>query len=55
MVFDGSCIFDKQYPKNKRLVQFYMNPKHPEKYYKVSFGTDCAPGPCTIFGRVEFF
>ena len=47
-------IFDKQFPENILNISFVMDPKKPNKYYKFSHG-DCAPGPCTIFGNIEFF
>lgn len=47
-------VFDKQFPLNRLNISFFMDPKHPNKYYKLSYG-DCAPGPCSIFGNIEFF
>lgn len=47
-------IFDKEFPENMLSISFVMNPKKPNRYYKISHG-DCAPGPCTIFGNIEFF
>jgi hypothetical protein len=46
--------FDKQFPENILSISFVMDQKKPNKYYKLSHG-DCAPGPCTIFGNIEFF
>ena len=53
---DGNAYWwaDKQLPSNVNGISFYMDPKHPEKYYKFSYG-DCAPGPCSIFWNIEFF
>jgi hypothetical protein len=36
-------------------VIFVMDPKHPERYYKLWVSDWCAPGPCTLFGNIEFF
>ena len=47
-------IFDKEFPLNRLSISFVMDPQYPEKYYKFSYG-DCAPGPCSIFGKIEFF
>lgn len=47
-------IFDKQFPENTFSIAFVMDPSHPEKYYKFSYG-DCAPGPCSVFDSIEFF
>ena len=46
-------IFDKEFPDNPLSISFVMDPNKPEKYYKFSYG-DCAPGPCSIFGNIEF-
>lgn len=51
----NTCIQDKDFPTNEANIIFLMDPKHTEKYYKISFGCCCAPGPCTIFGNIEFF
>jgi len=51
---DGICKMDKQLPSNPSPISFYMDPKKPDRYYKFSYG-DCAPGPCSIFGDIEFF
>lgn len=47
-------IFDKEFPENPFNIAFVMDSKKPDKYYKFSYG-DCAPGPCSIFGKIEFF
>lgn len=47
-------IFDKQFPNNGSFITFFIDPKKPDKYYKLSHN-DCAPGPCSIFGNIEFF
>lgn len=47
-------IFDKEFPDNPFSIAFVMDPKRPDKYYKFSYG-DCAPGPCSVFGKIEFF
>ncbi|PJA48345.1 MAG: hypothetical protein CO170_02995 [candidate division SR1 bacterium CG_4_9_14_3_um_filter_40_9] len=51
---DENCKLDKQLPGNLMYISFYMDPKKPDRYYKFSYG-DCAPGPCSIFGDIEFF
>lgn len=45
--------FDKQFPQNRLHILFVMDPKVPNKYYKFSV-SDCAPGPCSIFGKIRF-
>lgn len=53
---DGNIYWwtDKQLPSNMNWISFYMNPQKPDRYYKFSYA-DCAPGPCSIFGDIEFF
>jgi hypothetical protein len=52
----NTCIQkDTDFPKNEQLIVFLYNPKNPTVYYKISLGNACAPGPCTIFGNIEFF
>lgn len=51
---DVECKADKQFPSNYLSISFYMNPKKPDRYYKISYG-NCAPGPCSIFGDIVFF
>ncbi len=48
-------IFDKEFPENMLSISFVMDPKRPNKYYKIATSDGCAPGPCTIFGNIEFF
>jgi hypothetical protein len=50
----NNCIQDKEFPKNTSNIIFLMDPKKPNIYYKISFSSDCAPGPCSIFGEIEF-
>lgn len=47
------CSYDNQYP-NRNSIVFVQSLYHKERYYKVSFGDACAPGPCSIFGKIEF-
>ena len=47
-------VFDLEFPENTLSIAFVMDPQHPEKYYKFSYG-DCAPGPCSVFDSIEFF
>jgi len=54
LVWDEECSPDKQFPQNDLIISFVMDSKKPNKYYKFSKG-DCAPGPCSIFGKIEFF
>ena len=50
-----TCIYDTQFPQREMPLVFVMNPKKPNKYYKIAISDWCAPGPCTIFGNIEFF
>lgn len=52
---NDTCKMDKQFPNRRMPVEFVMDPKHPEKYYKIGMSDWCAPGPCSIFGNIEFF
>lgn len=53
--YEHECQTDKEFPKHEMPVVFVMDPKHPEKYYKLGMSDWCAPGPCSIFGKIEFF
>lgn len=54
LIWDTECRPDKQFPQNELIISFVMDPKKPDRYYKFSKG-DCAPWPCSIFGKIEFF
>lgn len=50
-----TCTYDIQFPQREMPLVFVMNPKKPNKYYKIATSDGCAPGPCSIFGNIEFF
>lgn len=50
-----TCTYDTQFPQRKMPLVFVMHPKNPNKYYKIATSDWCAPGPCSIFGKIEFF
>lgn len=49
------CTIDKEFPQREMPIMFVMNPKKPNIYYKLWTQDWCAPGPCSIFGDIEFF
>ena len=51
---DENCKPDKAFPDNMLSISFFINPKKPDRYYKRSY-EDCAPGPCSIFEKIDFF
>jgi hypothetical protein len=52
---DVECKPDKEYPDSYWLILFVQPVAHKDRYYKISMWDACAPGPCSIFGRIEFF
>jgi len=46
---------DLDFSNNNNSIIFLYTPKNPSVYYKVSMWDWCAPGPCSIFGKIEFF
>jgi len=50
-----SCVHDTEFSKRELPIVFVMDPKYPEKYYKLAISDWCAPWPCSIFGTIEFF
>lgn len=52
---DTSCHPDTVYPENYWSIFFVQSRYHTDRYYKVSLSDACAPGPCSIFGKIEFF
>lgn len=53
--WDNTCHPDKEFPQSDGPIAFVMDPKYPEKYYKMAITDWCAPGPCSIFWNIEFF
>ena len=52
----NTCIQqDIGFPQNDWFIMFFYDPEFPTTYYKISFIDWCAPGPCSIFGKIEFF
>lgn len=52
---DIECNPDKEFNKNRNIIVFFESKYHKDRYYKLSFGDACAPGPCSIFGNIEIF
>jgi hypothetical protein len=52
--YDNTGIVDTEFPQNHYLIFFVSNPENPSLYYKISYFPDCAPGPCSIFGKIDF-
>lgn len=53
---DIACRPDKQFSANLwPSILFVQSKYHKDRYYKVSMPDGCAPGPCSIFGNIEFF
>ncbi len=52
---DIECRPDKDFPENYSSIFFVQSIHHKNKYYKISMGDWCAPGPCSIFWTIEFF
>lgn len=48
-----TCYPDDEDNEEAFKVIRYFESKDKTKYYKMSFLDWCAPGPCTIFGKVE--
>lgn len=52
---DIECHPDKKYPNSDLPIFFVQSKYHKDRYYKISMWDACAPGPCSIFGTIEFF
>lgn len=52
---DIQCRSDKEYPDSYLSTFFVQSRYYKDRYYKISMWDACAPGPCTIFWKIEFF
>ena len=49
--YESGCIKNK---KDYNILRFFESPDKT-KYYEIDFWDWCAPGPCSMFGKVEVF